>query len=76
MKMVNRVQILRESMISRLSALDYWIKNHQETGSFATKDNRSEEENELAQLRKENQRLRWKMIFAPKGINATKHIKC
>ncbi|UAC49956.1 hypothetical protein K6959_03850 [Bacillus aquiflavi] len=37
------------------SALDRWIKNHRETGSFAAKDNRSEEENELIRLRKENQ---------------------
>ncbi|MDQ0177305.1 transposase [Bacillus chungangensis] len=39
------------------SALDRWIKNHRETGSFAAKDNCSEEENELMRLRKENQRL-------------------
>ena len=39
------------------SALDRWIKNHQDTGSFTAKDNRTEEENELAKLRKENQRL-------------------
>jgi transposase len=39
------------------SALDRWIKNHQETGSFSAKDNRAEEENELMRLRKENQRL-------------------
>ncbi len=39
------------------SALDHWIKNHQKTDSFPAKDNRSEEENELARLRKENQRL-------------------
>ncbi|WP_289891932.1 hypothetical protein [Virgibacillus pantothenticus] len=32
-------------------------KKPSETGSFAAKDNCSEEENELARLRKENQRL-------------------
>ena len=39
------------------SALDRWIKNYRESGSFAAKDNRTEEENELARLRKKNQRL-------------------
>ncbi len=51
-----RADIAREYDI-KPSALDRWIKNHQETGSFAAKDNRSEEDNELARLRKENQRL-------------------
>ncbi|MFH5186334.1 transposase [Paenibacillus sp. TAB 01] len=40
------------------SALDRWIKQAQTTGSFSEKDNRSEEENELIALRKENQRLK------------------
>ena len=52
----SRADIARESDITP-SALDRWIKNHQETGSFVAKDNRSEEENELARLRKENRRL-------------------
>ena len=39
------------------SALDRWIKNQQEAESFAAKDNRTEEENEIARLRKENLRL-------------------
>ena len=52
----SRADIAREYDITP-SALDRWIKNHQETGSFAAKYNRSEEDNELARLRKENQRL-------------------
>lgn len=52
----SRADIAKEYDITP-SALDRWIKNHQETCSFAAKDNRSEEENELAKLRKENQRL-------------------
>lgn len=52
----SRADIAREYDITP-SALDHWIKNHQETGSFVAKDNRSEEDNELARLRKENQRL-------------------
>ena len=52
----SRADIAREYDITP-SALDRWIKNHQETGSFAAKDNRSEEETELARLHKENQRI-------------------
>lgn len=50
-----RAEIAKEYDVTP-SALDRWIKNHQETGSFAAKDNRTEE-NELARLHKENQRL-------------------
>lgn len=52
----SRADIAREYDITS-SALDRWIKSHKETGSFAAKDNRTEEENELVRLRKENQRL-------------------
>ena len=52
----SRADICREYEITP-SSLDRWIKNHQETGSFVAKDNRTEEENELMRLRKENQRL-------------------
>ncbi len=40
------------------SALDKWIKQHSQTGSFKEKDNRTPEENEILKLRKENQQLR------------------
>ena len=53
----SRADIAREYDLT-LSALDRWIKNQQETGSFKAEDNRSSEENELIHLRKENQRLR------------------
>jgi len=53
----SRADIVREYDITP-SALDRWIKNHQETGSFKAEDNRSQEENELVELRKEVQRLR------------------
>ncbi|MES5846362.1 IS3 family transposase [Bacillus cereus group sp. MG16] len=52
----SRADICREYEITP-SALDRWIKNHQETGTFTAKENRTEEENELIRLRKENQRL-------------------
>lgn len=52
-----RADIVREYDLTP-SALDRWIKNHQETGSFKAEDNRSEEENELMRLRKEVQQLR------------------
>ncbi len=53
----SRADIAREYDITP-SALDRWIKNHQETGSFKAEDNRSQEKNELLELRKEVQRLR------------------
>ena len=40
------------------SALDRWIKDYQKTSSFKAEDNRSVEENELMQLRKEVKQLR------------------
>lgn len=52
----SRADIAREYDITP-STLDRGIKNHKETCSFATKGNRTEEENELARLCKENQRL-------------------
>ncbi len=49
--------IIREYELTP-SALDRWIQQHEETGSYREKDNRSDEENELIRLRKENQRLK------------------
>ena len=40
------------------SALDKWVKNHQNTGSFNHIDNLSEEERELRRLRKDIQQLK------------------
>ena len=40
------------------STLNRWIKQSQTTGSFKEKDNRSEAENELLALKKENQYLK------------------
>ena len=57
-----RADIAREYDITP-SALDYWIKNQHETGSFKAEDNRSTEESELLQLRKEVKQLRMKTIF-------------
>jgi len=39
------------------STLNNWIKQHQETGSFKTKDNLSDSEKELNELRKRNKQL-------------------
>ncbi|MDQ0497384.1 transposase, partial [Paenibacillus brasilensis] len=52
-----RAAIAREYELSP-SALDRWIKQAQTSGSFAEKDNRTAEENELLALRKENERLK------------------
>ncbi len=40
------------------SSLDRWIAQHEKSGSFKEKDNRSDAENELIKLRKENQHLK------------------
>lgn len=56
-KSKSRADISREYEITP-SALDRRIKNHQNTGSFTVEDNRTKEEKELLQLRKEVQRLR------------------
>ena len=39
------------------STLNNWIKQHQETGSFKTKDNLSDSQKELIKLRKRNKHL-------------------
>jgi transposase len=53
----SRSSIVKEYDLTA-SALDRWISQSQRTGSFAAKDNRTPEENELLDLRKEVQRLR------------------
>ena len=40
------------------STFDKWLKQSQTSGSFKEKDNRSPEEAELLQLKKENQQLK------------------
>ncbi|MBJ6359726.1 IS3 family transposase [Paenibacillus sp. GCM10012307] len=52
-----RASIVREYDLSA-SALDRWITQSQASGSFTEKANRTDEENELLALRKENQRLK------------------
>ena len=51
-----RVEIIREYDLTP-STFDKWARHHHSSGSFQEKDNRSPEETELIQLRKENQRL-------------------
>lgn len=52
-----KCDIIREYDLTP-SAFDRWIIQSQKTGSFKEKDNRTEEENELLKLRKENQHLK------------------
>lgn len=52
-----RCDICREYDISS-SLFDRWLKQAENTGSFRDKDNRSPEENELLNLRKEVQQLK------------------
>jgi transposase len=53
----SRTSIVQEYDLTA-SALDRWISQSQNTGSFTEKANRTPEENELIALRKENQRLK------------------
>lgn len=50
-------EIVKEYNIAR-STINKWFKDYSTSGSFKAKDNRTEEENELIKLRKENQRLK------------------
>lgn len=40
------------------STIEKWISHYNNSGSFKTKDNRTEEEKELIELRKENKKLK------------------
>jgi len=51
-----KCDIIREYDIAA-SLLDKWIKQSETTGSFKEKDNRSDVENELIELRKRNKQL-------------------
>ena len=52
-----RSEIIREYELTA-SAFNKWVKRINATGSSHDKDNRTAEEHELLQLRKENQQLR------------------
>jgi transposase len=52
-----KAELVREYDLTA-SALDKWIADYNKTGSFKAKDNRSEEENRLIQLEKENKQLK------------------
>ncbi len=51
-----RSEILKEYELTP-SAFDKWVRQHSESGSFEEKDNHTPEQEELIQLRKENQKL-------------------
>ena len=51
-----KCDMIREYEIAA-SLLDKWIKQSQTTGSFKEKDNRSDLEKELIELRKKNKQL-------------------
>ena len=48
--------IAKEYQIAK-STIIKWANDYSKTGSFKAKDNRTEEENELLRLRKENKQL-------------------
>lgn len=49
-------ELSREYQIAK-STIIKWSNDYSNTGSFKAKDNRTEEENELIRLRKENKQL-------------------
>ncbi|ALC83884.1 transposase [Bacillus gobiensis] len=51
-----RSEIIKEYDLTP-SAFDKWVRQHQTSGSFQEKDNRTPEQEELIRLRKENQKL-------------------
>lgn len=69
-----RADILKEHDLGA-SAFGRWVKQSRTTGSFKEKDNRTAEQTELMELRKENQRLKMEndilkqavLIFGPKS---------
>ena len=52
----SRSEIIREYDLTP-SAFNNWIKQYNTSGSFKAKDNRTEEEQELIELRKRNRQL-------------------
>ena len=66
-------EIIREYDLTP-SAFNNWVKKYNTTGSFKACDNRTEEENELIKLRKENQRLKMEndIFKASSADNGTK----
>ena len=50
-------EIAKEYNVAR-STVNKWVKDYTTSGSFKAKNNRTESENELIKLRKENQRLK------------------
>ncbi|AWW28427.1 IS3 family transposase [Acetobacterium sp. KB-1] len=68
-----RHEIIKEYELSA-SAFDRWVKQHQNSGSFKEKDNRSDEENELIKLRKEVQQLKMENDI-PKASSADHRTK-
>jgi len=51
------IEVSKEYNLAR-STVNKWVKDFSTTRSFKAKDNRSEEENELIELRKELQQLK------------------
>jgi len=62
----SRTEIVKEYDLTP-SALDRWISRINRTGSSREKDNRTAEENELIELRKENVRLRLEIEILKKA---------
>ena len=69
-----KCDIIREYDLSS-SLLDKWIKQATSTGSFKEKDNRSEEEQELIQLRKKVKQLEMENDILKQKCHTLGHLK-
>jgi len=61
-----RAEIVKEYDLTP-SALDKWVRQQKESGSFEEKDNRTPEQVELIRLRKQNKQLVMENDICPKG---------
>lgn len=55
-----RADLIREYDLSETS-FDRWVRDYNDSGSFKAKDNRTDAENELLHLQKENKRLQMEL---------------
>ncbi len=53
----SKTELVKEYKLG-MSSVCRWIEQHEASGSFKEKDNRSEDENEILKLRKENEQLK------------------
>ena len=63
----SRSEIIKEYDLTP-SAFNNWVKQYNNTGSFKAKDNRTDEENELIELRKRNRQLEMEVDILKQAV--------